>query len=74
LENLKSLDLFNCDITQEDTYRKRVFEALPNLKFLDGFDKEDKEAEETDEEDALSDGKFKNYFLNFVDSISEGVF
>jgi len=54
LEHLKSLDLFNCDLTQEETYRTKVFEILPKLKFLDGFDKEDKEAEETDEE-GLSD-------------------
>lgn len=47
---LKHLDLFNCEVTQLDDYREQVFELLPNLKFLDGFDKNDKEADE-DEED-----------------------
>jgi len=50
LANLKSLDLFNCDITNTETYRKKTFEALPQLKFLDGFDKDDKEADESDED------------------------
>ncbi|XP_062575621.1 acidic leucine-rich nuclear phosphoprotein 32 family member A-like isoform X2 [Saccostrea cucullata] len=47
---LKHLDLFNCEVTQLDDYREQVFELLPNLKFLDGFDRNDKEADE-DEED-----------------------
>lgn len=47
---LKHLDLFNCEVTQLDDYREQVFELLPNLKYLDGFDKNDKEADE-DEED-----------------------
>lgn len=47
---MKHLDLFNCEVTQLDDYREQVFELLPNLKYLDGFDKNDKEADE-DEED-----------------------
>jgi len=50
LANLKSLDLFNCDVTSSETYRMKTFEALPQLKYLDGFDREDKEAEESDED------------------------
>lgn len=38
LPNLRDLDLFNCAVTQTDDYRKGLFELLPNLKYLDGFD------------------------------------
>jgi len=55
LSNLKSLDLFNCDITSSDTYRKKTFETLPQLKYLDGFDHGDKEADESDEDGLGSD-------------------
>jgi len=53
LKNLKNLDLFNCEVTQVDNYRDKVFQLIPDLKYLDGFDREDKEAEdsEADEED-----------------------
>lgn len=61
LKNLKSLDLFNCEVTTEKDYRTKVFELLPQLSFLDGTDKtgkedaeeesEDEEGEEGDEED-----------------------
>jgi len=50
LANLKSLDLFNCELTTAETYRKKTFEALPQLKFLDGFDIDEKEADESDED------------------------
>ena len=36
--NLKELDLFNCAVTETDNYRDGVFEMLPSLKYLDGFD------------------------------------
>lgn len=47
------MDLFNCDVTNIENYREKVFNLIPSLKFLDGFDREDKEAEdsEVDEED-----------------------
>jgi len=50
LKKLKTLDLFNCEVTQADDYRTKAFETLPQLRFLDGFDREDKEADESDEE------------------------
>lgn len=40
LSNLTSLDLFHCDIVKADNYRKVVFAALPNLKYLDNVDKD----------------------------------
>lgn len=55
LPNLKSLDLFNCEVTNADDYREKVFELLPNLKYLDGYDKDDQEAEDDDDEDNAED-------------------
>ncbi|KAK7475765.1 hypothetical protein BaRGS_00032986 [Batillaria attramentaria] len=51
LPNLKSLDLFNCEVTNLEEYREKVFEMLEQISFLDGFDQNDKECED-DEEDA----------------------
>ncbi|XP_012584155.1 PREDICTED: acidic leucine-rich nuclear phosphoprotein 32 family member A isoform X4 [Condylura cristata] len=50
LENLKSLDLFNCEVTNLNDYRENVFELLPQLTYLDGFDQDDKEAPDSDAE------------------------
>lgn len=48
---LVSLDLYHCEITKTEDYRKKVFELLPNLKALDGFDKYDAEVADSDEDD-----------------------
>ncbi|KAI1280624.1 Acidic leucine-rich nuclear phosphoprotein 32 family member A [Halotydeus destructor] len=52
-QNLQNLDLYNCEVTTIESYREKLFNLIPNLKFLDGFDMNDKEAEdsEADEED-----------------------
>lgn len=50
LENLKSLDLFNCEVTNLNDYRENVFELLPQLTYLDGYDRDDKEASDSDAE------------------------
>ncbi|XP_064013941.1 acidic leucine-rich nuclear phosphoprotein 32 family member A isoform X1 [Pogoniulus pusillus] len=50
LENLKSLDLFNCDVTNLNDYRENVFKLLPQLTYLDGYDRDDKEAPDSDVE------------------------
>jgi len=59
LPNLRSLDLFNCPVTSPEDYRQQVFKLLPQLKFLDGYDIDDKEADESDvdaiDEDELDD-------------------
>ncbi|XP_053684595.1 acidic leucine-rich nuclear phosphoprotein 32 family member A [Sabethes cyaneus] len=49
-ENLEVLDLFNNEITSTEEYRDKIFELIPSLKYLDGFDKDDAEAP-SDEED-----------------------
>ncbi|XP_061520406.1 acidic leucine-rich nuclear phosphoprotein 32 family member E [Phycodurus eques] len=53
LKNLQSLDLLNCEITSLDDYRDSVFELLPQVTYLDGFDQEENEApdSEVDDED-----------------------
>ncbi|XP_017269774.1 acidic leucine-rich nuclear phosphoprotein 32 family member A isoform X2 [Kryptolebias marmoratus] len=47
---LKSLDLFNCEVTNLNEYRDNVFKLLPQLTYLDGYDKDDKEAPDSDGE------------------------
>ena len=42
LECLKSLDLFNCEVTNLNDYRESVFKLLPQLTYLDGYDQEDR--------------------------------
>ncbi|XP_030075796.1 acidic leucine-rich nuclear phosphoprotein 32 family member B [Microcaecilia unicolor] len=56
LPNLRSLDLFNCEVTMLNNYRESVFELLPQLTYLDGFDADDQEAPDSDPEaDGLDD-------------------
>lgn len=50
LGTLKSLDLFNCEVTNLNEYRDSVFKLLPQLTYLDGYDKDDKEAPDSDAE------------------------
>ncbi|XP_034385286.1 acidic leucine-rich nuclear phosphoprotein 32 family member A isoform X1 [Cyclopterus lumpus] len=50
LATLKSLDLFNCEVTNLNEYRDNVFNLLPQLTYLDGYDKDDKEAPDSDAE------------------------
>lgn len=52
---LEILDLFNCEVTEVEGYRSRVFELLPNLKYLDGYDKNNKEIEDEDENEDEND-------------------
>uniref|UniRef100_A0A8D1AFD3 Acidic leucine-rich nuclear phosphoprotein 32 family member n=2 Tax=Sus scrofa TaxID=9823 RepID=A0A8D1AFD3_PIG len=50
LECLKSLDLFNCEVTNLNDYRESVFKLLPQLSYLDGYDRDDGEAPDSDAE------------------------
>lgn len=61
-KNLKNLDLFNCEVTSIENYRDRVFELILSLKYLDGYDRDEKEAEdsEVDEEDGNEDEEEEN--------------
>jgi hypothetical protein len=46
LENLTALDIFDCPLAEIENHRNEIFEAIPNLKFLNGFDINDEEAED----------------------------
>ncbi|KPP58564.1 hypothetical protein Z043_123598, partial [Scleropages formosus] len=50
LDHLKSLDLFNCEVTNLNDYRESVFKLLPQLTYLDGYDLNDQEASDSDGE------------------------
>uniref|UniRef100_A0A2K6ECB9 Acidic leucine-rich nuclear phosphoprotein 32 family member n=1 Tax=Macaca nemestrina TaxID=9545 RepID=A0A2K6ECB9_MACNE len=50
LENLKSLDLFNCEVTNLNDSRENVFKLLSQLTYLHGYDRDDKEAPDSDAE------------------------
>ncbi|MEQ2180475.1 hypothetical protein GOODEAATRI_001566 [Goodea atripinnis] len=52
LSTLEALvDLFNCEITSLEDYRESVFELLPQVTYLDGFDQEDNEAPDSEADD-----------------------
>ncbi|XP_059124036.1 acidic leucine-rich nuclear phosphoprotein 32 family member A isoform X1 [Peromyscus eremicus] len=55
LENLKSLDLFNCEVTNLNDYRENVFKLLPQVTYLDGYDRDNKEAPDSDVEGYVED-------------------
>ncbi|XP_040508296.1 acidic leucine-rich nuclear phosphoprotein 32 family member E isoform X2 [Gallus gallus] len=55
LKNLKSLDLFNCEITNLEDYRDSIFDLLQQITYLDGFDQEDNEAPDSEDDDDEGD-------------------
>ncbi|CAF0875233.1 unnamed protein product [Brachionus calyciflorus] len=55
LQSLTNLDLFNCEVTQVESYRDKIFKLLPNLKYLDGFDQNEQEEDEFEGENESDD-------------------
>ncbi|XP_029695910.1 acidic leucine-rich nuclear phosphoprotein 32 family member B-like isoform X1 [Takifugu rubripes] len=55
LPQLKSLDLFNCEVTNLGDYRESIFKLLPQLTYLDGYDIDDCEASDSDGEGDIVD-------------------
>ncbi|XP_020279827.1 acidic leucine-rich nuclear phosphoprotein 32 family member A-like isoform X2 [Pseudomyrmex gracilis] len=54
-KNLRSLDLFNNEVTNMDNYREKVFNLIPSLRYLDGYDIDDCEVDESEgEEDEVN--------------------
>jgi hypothetical protein len=51
LPELRNLDLFNCEVTNAEGYREKVFELLDGLLYLDGYDRNDQEAEDDEDDD-----------------------
>lgn len=58
---VKALDIFDCPVSEIEEYRPKIFEALPNLKFLNGFDINDEEADDLEESDAEDSGGEMGY-------------
>ncbi|XP_020712253.2 acidic leucine-rich nuclear phosphoprotein 32 family member A isoform X2 [Athalia rosae] len=50
-KKLKSLDLFNNEATSMDNYREKVFSLIPSLQYLDGYDMDDGEVDDSEGED-----------------------
>uniref|UniRef100_A0A8D0UKR8 Acidic leucine-rich nuclear phosphoprotein 32 family member n=1 Tax=Sus scrofa TaxID=9823 RepID=A0A8D0UKR8_PIG len=50
LKKLKSLDLFNREITNLEDYGESIFELLQQITYLDGFDQENNKAQDSEEE------------------------
>lgn len=48
---LVNLDLYNCEVTKADDYRQKVFNLLPNLHSLDGYDRNEREVADSDDSD-----------------------
>ncbi|CAH1407674.1 unnamed protein product [Nezara viridula] len=55
-EHLKSLDLFNNEVTCIENYRERLFKLLPSLEYLDGFDAKEQEADDSEQENDSVNG------------------
>lgn len=73
LDNLKSLDLFNCEVTNLNDYRESVFKLLPQLTYLDGYDMEDREASDSDGEvdgDGIDDEDDEGKLLRHISGLS----
>ncbi|CAL8354663.1 unnamed protein product [Arctogadus glacialis] len=51
LKSLQRLELIGCEVTTLDDYRASVFDLLPQIVYLDGYDPEDNEAPDSEEED-----------------------
>ena len=74
LNNLWSLNLFNCEVTNLDDYRGRVFEILPQLTYLDGYNKDDKcdDYEEEGEDFVGEDEEEENDDVHVDDKDDDG--
>lgn len=56
LKSLQRLELIGCEVTTLDDYRASVFDMLPQIVYLDGYDPEDNEAPNSEEEDEDEEG------------------
>ncbi|KAL0271840.1 UNVERIFIED_CONTAM: hypothetical protein PYX00_008806 [Menopon gallinae] len=72
LKNLRNLDLFNNDTTNIQNYREQVFSLIPSLKYLDGYDIDEKEAESEVEEEEDEDVGLDAVYKDNLEDDSEG--
>uniref|UniRef100_A0A4W6DKP0 Acidic leucine-rich nuclear phosphoprotein 32 family member n=1 Tax=Lates calcarifer TaxID=8187 RepID=A0A4W6DKP0_LATCA len=61
LKNLKSLDLYSCEVTALDDYRESVFELLPQLTYLDGYDQQDNEVPDSEADNGENPDQHQNH-------------
>lgn len=61
LKNLKSLDLYSCEVTALDDYRESVFELLPQLTYLDGYDQQDNEVPDSEADNGENPDQDQNH-------------
>ncbi|XP_068611756.1 acidic leucine-rich nuclear phosphoprotein 32 family member A-like isoform X2 [Brachionichthys hirsutus] len=71
LPQLKSLDLFNCEVTNLADYRESIFKLLPQLTYLDGYDVDDCESDSDGEGDGVDDDEEEGEALAAVMSPSQ---
>eukprot|EP00658_Telonema_sp_P-2_P078769 TRINITY_DN745_c0_g1_i4.p1 TRINITY_DN745_c0_g1~~TRINITY_DN745_c0_g1_i4.p1 ORF type:complete len:191 (-),score=71.32 TRINITY_DN745_c0_g1_i4:805-1377(-) len=55
IPSLRSLDLYECEVTKNEEYREQVFTALRSLVYLDGTDRDGNEEDDEEEEDELEE-------------------
>ncbi|XP_076045348.1 acidic leucine-rich nuclear phosphoprotein 32 family member A-like [Oratosquilla oratoria] len=73
LKNLRTLDLFNCEVGGKENYREKIFQMVPSLVYLDGFDKdENSEAEDEGEEEEEEEDEDEGFGANGEDDAGEG--
>ncbi|XP_059195961.1 acidic leucine-rich nuclear phosphoprotein 32 family member E-like [Centropristis striata] len=48
LKALRSLDLYSCELSTLEDYRENVFQLLPQVVYLDGYDQEDNEVPDSE--------------------------
>ncbi|KAM4601243.1 acidic leucine-rich nuclear phosphoprotein 32 family member E-like [Polymixia lowei] len=51
LKSLQSVELFSCEVTRLEDYRDSVFELLPQVTYLDGYDQDDNEVPDSEGDD-----------------------
>ena len=54
LENLVNLSVFDCPLTTNESYRSQIYELLPNLVVLDGFDKNNEQIKSGEKKTEIS--------------------
>ncbi|CAH2244268.1 jg18094 [Pararge aegeria aegeria] len=75
IEKLRVLDLFNNDVTNIEDYRVKVFALHPSIKYLDGYDPDDREGEDSDaEEDEVEELNGNNDSEEEEESSSSSLF
>jgi hypothetical protein len=56
LQSLLSLELYSCPFTETDDYRNKLWEALDNVKFIDGIDSSGNPAPNDDDDEEGDEG------------------